>query len=441
MVNPLVPIYRAREVSFILERTRSRVCVVPQSFRAFDHSEMLARLRPNLPELEHIFVLQAALPLLPGLKSFEEYFLRRRWEDEKDPAELRARKPHADDVALVMFTSGTTGEPKGVIHSYNTLFAAARAHELLGLTPEDPVLVVSTVGHGTGYYHGYVTPFSHGMTAVYQDAWDPAVMLDLIQDEQVAWTMAATPFVLDAIAEQRRKPRNLSSFRFFSTAGTPIPPHIVREAREVLGAELVAIWGMTENGIPTMTRPGDSVEVVSGSDGQPLPWFDIRLLIRGAGQFVGYFRRRDLYDVAHEAGGWFDTGDLARPRRDGGIRIAGRTKDIVVRGGENVPVLEVEAVLYQHPSVAEVVVVGYPDDRLGERACAVIVPRGAPPSLDELKEHLAAAGMAKQFWPERLEIVPSFPKTAAGKVKKHQLRDQFQGRSGGNSGPAPADRE
>src|SRR5512143_1082818 len=135
VVNPLVPIYRAREVSFMLERTRSRVCVVPQSFRALDHSEMLARLRPNLPELEHIFVLQAALPLLPGLKSFEEYFLRRRWEDEKDPAELRARKPHADDVALVMFTSGTTGEPKGVIHSYNTLFAAARAHELLGLTP------------------------------------------------------------------------------------------------------------------------------------------------------------------------------------------------------------------------------------------------------------------------------------------------------------------
>ena len=212
----------------------------------------------------------------------------------------------------------------------------------------------------------------------------------------------------------------------------------MRRAREDLGAELIAIWGMSENGVPTTTRPGDEIEVVSRSDGRPVPWMEVRvvdefggevpsgevgrLLVRGAAQSVGYFRRPDLFQAAVDAAGWFDTGDLARERPDGGIRIAGRTKDIIVRGGENVPVVEVEAVLYAHPRVREVALVGVPDARLGERGCAVIVPEGAPPTLAELRDHLDRAGMAKQFWPERVEIVGELPKTPSGKVQKHRLR-------------------
>jgi len=442
VVNPVVPIFRDREISFILERSRSRVCVVPESFRNFQHGEMMTRIMANLPDLEHVFTVRGTSQVA-GTRSFEEFFLDRRWEEEIDRAVLDARAPEADDVALLMFTSGTTGEPKGVLHTYNTLFGASRANaEVLGLGPDDPILMMSTVGHGTGFFHGYVLPFSHGMPLVYQDVWDPAVMLDLIQDEGVVWTMAATPFVVDAIAEQRRRPRDLSTFRYFSCAGTPIPPHLVREAREVLGAELIAIWGMTENGVPTITRPGDAIEIVSDSDGQTVPWFEIavvdpagrptpgaqigQLRVRGAGQFAGYFRRRDLYDASVDAHGWFDTGDLARRRDDGGIRITGRSKDIIIRGGENIPVLEVEAFLLQHPAVAEVALVGYPDARLGERSCAVLVPNGEPPTLAEIQRHLASAGLVKQFWPERLEIVDELPKTAAGKIQKNRLRARIQ---------------
>jgi cyclohexanecarboxylate-CoA ligase len=190
--------------------------------------------------------------------------------------------------------------------------------------------------------------------------------------------------------------------------------------------ELIAVWGMTENGAVTMTRPGSPVAVVADSDGVPVEWMQVRvvdekgetapvgqpgrLLTRGASQTIGYFKRPDLYQAQlspadDDQGDWFDTGDLARGRDDGGIRISGRTKDLVIRGGENVPVVEVE--------------------RLGERACAVVIPDGVPPTLEELTMWLADAGMAKQFWPERLELVDSLPKTPSGKVQKFHLREQF----------------
>ena len=176
-------------------------------------------------------------------------------------------------------------------------------------------------------------------------------------------------------------------------AGAPIPSPLVEATRRDAIDELIAVFGMTENGAVTMTRPGDPVEVKCDSDGQPIGWMEIRivddagvevpigstgqLLTRGASQTIGYFKRDDLYQAQLSPGNdnrgpWFDTGDLARRRVDGGVRINGRTKDLVIRGGENVPVVEVEAVLFGHPRVREVAVIGYPDERLGERACAVV---------------------------------------------------------------------
>jgi cyclohexanecarboxylate-CoA ligase len=231
-------------------------------------------------------------------------------------------------------------------------------------------------------------------------------------------------------------------------AGAPIPSPLVEATKVHAADELIAVWGMTENGATTLTRPGDPVSLVADSDGRPTEWMELRvvgedgdevavgevgrLLVRGASQTVGYFKRPDLYEAALTAADdgrepWFDTGDLARRRDDGGIRIAGRTKDLVIRGGENVPVVEVEAVLFGHAKVREVAVIGYPDERLGERACAVVVPDGEAPTLTELTEWLGGAGMAKQFWPERLEIVEEMPKTPSGKIQKFHLRERFSG--------------
>ncbi len=456
VANPIITILRRREMQFILDRVASRVCIVPGEFRGFDHSAMLAGLRADLPNLRHAFVCGGTGAVPDGLEPFEPFFCDTRWEDKHPAAELDARRPDPGDPAQIMFTSGTTGEPKGVVHSHHTMDVGLRGvSEPLDLTADDVVLMFSPLGHQTGYLYGMCMPLKYGMKLVLQDAWDPETMLRLVGDERVTWTMGTTTFVLDACAAAARNPQaDLSSLRYFTCGGAPVPPKAVTEARARLGTSLVAVWGMTEVGVCTTTRPGDSDELVCSSDGTPVDWAELRivdgdgadvpdgvegrLLVRTASQHLTYHGRPDLYAAGFPEGtlaGWFDTGDLARrasgPGRSGtggSIRITGRSKDLIIRGGENIPVAEVEAGLINHPLVHEVAVVAVPDDRLGEKVCAVVVPAGAePPTLPDLRAHLERLGMAKPYWPERLVIKDALPKTASGKTQKFALREELAG--------------
>lgn len=434
---PIIPILRRREVSYILDRVGARVCIAPQVFRDFDHAGMLVDIKSEMNSLEHLFIIEGTAG--SGWDSFEQFFCEEQWEEMHRPDELDRLLPSADSVAQIMFTSGTTGEPKGVVHSHNTMDIGARAiSDPLGLTRDDVVLMCSPLGHQTGYLYGMYMPLKLGMKVVYQDIWEPSNMLHLVEDERVTWTMGSTTFVLDACAAAARAPRiDLSSLRYFTCAGSPIPPRAVNEARSRLGVQLLSAWGMTEVGIGTTTRPADNDERVSTSDGAPVEWVEVRiidaagnvapsgaegrLLVRSPSQHLTYFQRPKLYSESFESG-WFDTGDLARVDRDGYVRISGRSKDLIIRGGENVPVVEIESLLYNHVKVKEVAIVGFPDDRLGERACAVIIPAGEdPPSLTDLTEYLRECGVAKQFWPERVVIRDALPKTASGKIQKFVL--------------------
>ena len=437
VANPIITILRRREVGFILDRVASRVCIVPGEFRGFDHGAMLAGLRAGLPGLEHVFVCRAGDDEpAAGLERFEPFFVDTAWEDKHPAAELDARRPGPGDPAQIMFTSGTTGEPKGVLHSHETMDVGLRAvSEPLGLGGDDVVLMFSPLGHQTGYLYGMCMPLKYGMKFVLQDAWDPDTMLRLVEAERVTWTMGTTTFVLDACAAAARHPEaDLSSLRFFTCGGAPIPPKAVTEARARLGTQLVAVWGMTEVGVCTITRPDDPDETVCASDGTPLDWVELRivdgrLLVRTPSQHLTYHGRPDLYEESFPDGvaaGWFDTGDLARRAPDGSIRITGRAKDLIIRGGENIPVAEVEAGIITHRLVHEVAVVATPDERLGEKVCAVVVPAGHDaPTLDELRAHLDGLGMAKQFWPERLVVREALPKTASGKTQKFALREEL----------------
>jgi cyclohexanecarboxylate-CoA ligase len=452
-INPLVPILRQRELRFMLSSTGAPVCIVPSVFRGFDHGAMLDKLAAELPGLAPFVLGQPATSGQAGdaasrCKSFEAHFIQRRWEEELDRPGLQARSLRADDLAEIQFTSGTTGEPKGVIHTPNTIRSGARAFpEVLGLNGDDSIIMPSTLAHQTGFLLGVILPLCWGMKVVYQDVWDAGEFCRLVEEEAVTFTAGATPFVMDTVAACRSRQRPLRSLRLFLCAGAPIPPHLVEAARNDVGCELITAWGMTENGAVTLTRPGDPPEVVSASDGIPVDWMDVRIVddeghsrpegaigrlqVRGASQAAGYYRRAELYKAclnpATDGGlAWFETGDLAWRRSDGGIRIAGRSKDLIIRGGENVPVVEVEAALYTHPKVREVAVIGYPDERLGERACAVVVAEGdVPPTLGELTAWLDQKGMAKQFWPERLELVQDMPKTPSGKIQKFELRKRL----------------
>ena len=436
---PMVPILRRREVEFMVGHVRARVLILPDRFRGRDYAEMGSDLLDALPTLEHVFVIQG--PRGAG-GSFEGHFLSRSEESIRD-ADLAARRPDPDAVTSIQFTSGTTGEPKGVMHTHNSLHATTRLVPwALGLTPSDIVVMPSPLAHASGFLYGTLMPVSFGMKCCYQDVWDADRMLEIVDAESATWTIGSPPFVMDTIESCTRQGRTAGTLKIFACAGAPIPRYLVRKAPEATGARLAAIWGLTETGAVTIT-PIDQLDRAEDSDGMPSPAMQVRiadddgvdlpagregrLLVRGASKFVGYHERDDLTQAAVDADGWLDTGDVAAKDLEGFVTITGRVKDLVIRGGENIPVVEVEDALFQHPSIRDVAVIGVPDRRLGERACAVVVPEpGQRPDLASLAGHLESLGFAKQFWPERLELVAELPRTAAGKVQKFLLQEDLE---------------
>ncbi len=436
--NPILPAHRKRDVRFVTQLLGSKVLILPERFRRFAYAEMARELVAEGHPVGRV-VLVEGTPQGEEL-SFEEFVLGHPWE-EVHAAELARRRADPDQLAELMFTSGTTGEPKGVAHTHNTQFARARSiFQTLGLTSEDVVFVPSTVAHSTGLVYGCITPAMFGMKAVYQDIWDPEAALDIIEGEGVTWSFVTTTFVVDMIRAQQRAPRDLSSLRYLVCGGAAIPPAVAIQAKDVLGTRLMAVWGMTENGAVTCTQPGEHLLEAAESDGRPCPWMELKvvdpdtretlgpgvvgeLMARGASQMLGYIKRPSLTAHAFDEQGWFLTGDLARLDSQGHLRVTGRLKDIIVRGGENIPVAEVEAALYEHPDLLDVAVVSYPDERLGERACAFVVQKpGCHVTLEDLTGFLDGLGVAKVYWPERVEIISEMPYTLTGKVKKFALR-------------------
>ncbi|GAB3473983.1 AMP-binding protein [Amycolatopsis cihanbeyliensis] len=425
IAGPAVPILRRREIEHMTRLTESRVYVAAAEYRGFSYADMSAEVAAVVPTLEHRVLLGGGA----GALDFDRDLL----EHEPPPVDLDALEAKPDDAAQVMFTSGTTGEPKGVVHSHNTLYAMNKAQaDVLRLGPDEVTAMGSPTSHQAGYTWNFVMPLLLGATAVQVEYWDPEVMLRILEEQRVTFFMGAPTFLSDLIAAQRANPRDLGALRTFATGSAPIAPAFVEQARDVLGCRLYALWGMTENGCVTITRPEDPPLRAAESDGTVVPGMEIRIVgagnlqVRGAAQCLGYFRRERVYANSVTEDGWFDTGDLARDDGYGGIRITGRVKDLIIRGAENIPAVEVEAALVRHAAIRDVAVVGYPDQRLGERACAVLVTTGEPLSLDDLRTHLDGLGMVKQYWPERVEIVPELPRTPSGKIRKTVLRDRLR---------------
>ncbi|MFE2865579.1 MULTISPECIES: AMP-binding protein [unclassified Embleya] len=442
VAGPVVPVMRRREVEFMTGLTESPLYIAAAEFRGFSYARMSAEVARTVPTLRGRVLLGAGGDeSADGALSFERELVER----EPTTAELAALdtlEAGPDDAAQVMFTSGTTGEPKGVVHSHNTLYAMNKAQaDVLGLTPDEVTAMGSPTSHQAGYTWNFVMPLLLGATAVQVDAWDPAPMLRVLEEHGVTFFMGAPTFLSDLIEAQRTSPRDLSALTTFATGSAPIAPMLVEDARETLGCRLYALWGMTENGCVTITRPEQPALRAAESDGTAVPGMWVRIVdrdhggpvaegesgllqVRGAAQCLGYFRRPEVYAASVTEDGWFDTGDLARSDGHGGIRITGRVKDLIMRGAENIPVVEVEAALLRHPAIKDVAIVGYPDARLGERACAVVVPAGPAPTLADLQAHLAGLDMAKRYWPERVEIATTLPRTPSGKVQKFALRDR-----------------
>jgi cyclohexanecarboxylate-CoA ligase len=443
VLNPLMPIFRERELAFMLNHSGSKVMIVPKHFRGFDYEAMLSALKPRLPALRHLVVVGASDAGEPAPHSFEALLSGPHWEDASDAETILTRhRPGPDDVTQLLYTSGTTGEPKGVMHTANTLFSNILPYaQAMRLSRDDIVLMASPMAHQTGFMYGLMMPIALRASAVLQDVWQPEAALALIEKERATFTMASTAFLGDLANAAAGSGARVPTLRTFLCAGAPIPGALVERAREALGAKIVSAWGMTELGAVTLTGLDDTDDRASTTDGGPLPGVEVkvvdeseralpanvagRLFVRSCSGFGGYLKRAHLN--ATDAEGWFDTGDLATIDEQGYIRISGRSKDVIIRGGENIPVVEIESLLYRHPAVAQVAIVAYEDERLGERACAVVVPKaGEAVDLSALVDFLKQRKVAVQYLPERLLLLDAMPATPAGKVQKFRLREMLR---------------
>jgi acyl-CoA synthetase (AMP-forming)/AMP-acid ligase II len=437
--NPIVPIYRDAEVGYILRQSRARVLFVPASFRSIDYLEMVARLRPGLPDLAHVVVVR-------GEGAGCEPYAALLAQAGEDTAALDRAfpDPDPDAVKLLLYTSGTTGDPKGVLHSHNTLRAEIDAViDFWRIGPRDVVLMPSPVTHITGYLYSLELSFAAGIKSVLMERWNAADAVALIARHDASFTIAATPFLVELAAEVERQGVKLPSMRLFGSGGAPVPQAVVLRARRALpGCTVFRVYGSSE--APTVSlgvRPGDpeelgattdgaivnhEVRIVDAVTGAPLDTGqEGEILTRGPEVMLGY-TRPEYTAEAFDAQGYFRTGDLGFVDARGYITISGRKKDLIIRGGENISPKEVEEILHRHPAVQEAAVVAMPHARLGETPCAYVVLRpGARLDHAEMVRFLDEARLARQKFPERLVVLPDLPRTASGKVLKTVLRQRL----------------
>ena len=426
--NPVVPIYREHELEFIVAQARPRVLVSPGVHRGHDHlatAQAVAARQSDPPVVVAVRVADADLPQgavsFSGMTTSEAVPL-------PDP-------PDPNDVALLMYTSGSTADPKGALHSHRTLLHEARqVAQIARLGPADAVFMSSPLTHITGLLFAAVLPVDLAIPTVLQDRWDAPAAVDLIERHRCTFTVSATTFLLGLtkVYEQRGP----SSLRVFVCGGAEIGPALVERARQAMGTRVVRTYGSTEFPTFSLGDPYGEPAAATRTDGHPVPLAQWRvdeghgdeLLVKGAELFLGYLDPA-LNAEAFTADGFFRTGDVVRFDVHGDCTIVGRIKDIIIRGGENLSAIEIEDQLQQHPSIEDVAVVAMPDPVLGERACAFIVPvAGTAPSLAELRAFLTLRGLAVQKSPERVELVERLPRTASGKVQKFRLRETIRRR-------------
>jgi cyclohexanecarboxylate-CoA ligase len=433
--NPIVAIYREREVGFIVRQARSRVFFVPSTFRNFDYAAMVEKLRPDLPDLTSVVLVGGRAR--EGFLSFDALVA---------DAEPTAPEPgrSANDVVLLLYTSGTTSDPKGALHTHNTLDYENRSIiDLFGLDGSDVIFMPSPLTHITGLLYGVQLPFMLASTVVLQDVWNATEAVSLIDRHRCTFCVGATPFLHGILEETERRPAGDNPLRVFGCGGADVPPELIRRATTHLNAFVTRVYGSTEYPTATSSAPDDPLEKRATTDGSPIADAQTRIVtadgaeapagvegelqVRGPELFLGYLDE-GLNPASFTDDGWFRTGDVAVFDNDGFMRIAGRIKDIIIRGGENISAKEIEDLIFEHPKVAEVSVVGVPDPVMVERICAVVVPReGAEITLSELVEFLSGHGIARQKLPESLVLERELPKTASGKIQKFRLREHLRG--------------
>lgn len=428
VINPIVHIYRDAEVQQMLDDCAAKVFFVAESFRSIDYAAMIDRIRPSLSALDHVIYVRPSARA-PSLAALVDH-------GRKLTHELPKVDPHS--VKLLLYTSGTTGRPKAVLHSHNTL---ARVAEVTtrhtGIIGQDITLMPSPVTHISGYSGGLEKPFQVGSRTVLMETWDANRAVELIDRYRVTSTVAATPFLVELCLAAKDAASTLPSFQRFACGGAAVPAELVRNANSALAVPCAfRVYGSSEVPLATQGyRPQTDPDRAADTDGLAIDYelrivddngadlpaeADGEVLARGPAMFMGYADDAQTAEAITEDG-YFRTGDIGHLRPDGGLVITGRKKDLIIRGGENISAKEIEDILHTHPAVREAAVVSMPHERLGEGICAFIIAADDS-DADRLAGHVLASGLARQKCPEHFEFVEDLPRTASGKVRKDLLR-------------------
>ena len=437
------PDYRAREIEFILEFSEAHTIVVPDTFRGFDHTEMIDGIRGRLPWLVNtVAVTTADSEIALDGDAWVTLDQLRRDLDPADPAP--DRPSDANDVMRIAFTSGTTGEPKAVMHTANTtLYMTRRENEERGIDGDATILVLLPVGLNAGF--GTIVQVANaGARGVLMERFSPTALLDLVERHQVTTFLTAPTALLAILRDDSLDDRDLSSLRVVQTGGSSTPVKVLREANERLGCPVIDLYGMLETGVTSWTDPDEPYEEWVGTVGRPYPFMRVRILdsdgqevpVGVEGEIVktgptisvGYYRNPDKNKESRTTDGWFRSGDRGFIDTAGRLTISGRSKDMIIHGGANIWPRELEEILVKHPDVADVAVVGIHDDYFGENACACVIPRpGTSPTLEDLIDFMKD-DVAKYKLPQHLELFESFPLGPTGKVLKRDLTHQIERR-------------
>ena len=422
VVNPILPSLRDHELSFILADANSRAIFIPQTFGNHDYAAMLDRVVGGLPDPPHVVVVRGDLDHAGRHTAFEDLLV--------EPPKGRVPALNPADTQMILYTSGTTGRPKGVLHSHDSLRALI---DQLGrywrIDPGDTFLVPSPIAHIGGSIYAFECPLLLGTQAVLMQRWDPDAAVALMLEHRCTHMAGATPFLDGLLAAAQRAGTRLPDLKVFICGGASVPPSLIRRTAEYLDKAAVSrVYGSTEVPVTTVGSL-DDIDRAADTDGRPgiadIILVDGEIRARGPQMFTGYLHPQDDHDAFDDAG-YFRTGDLGRFTDDGHLVVTGRAKDIIIRNGENISPKEVEDILVTHPRITEIAVVGVPDDSTGERACAAIVAAEPPvPDVAELEEFLVARGVAKFKAPEQVVGVDALPKNDAGKVLKHALRAEL----------------
>lgn len=435
---PLLPSWREAELVWVLNKCQAKMFFAPTLFKQTRPVDLILPLQNQLPQLQQIVGVDKLAPATSSL-SLSQIIA-------DNTSLTTAITTHGDELAAVLFTSGTEGLPKGVMLTHNNILASERAYCVrLNLTWQDVFMMPAPLGHATGFLHGVTAPFLIGARSVLLDIFTPDACLALLEQQRCTCMLGATPFVYDLLNVLEKQPADLSALRFFLCGGTTIPKKVARECQQ-LGIKLLSVYGSTESSPHAVVNLDDPLSRFMHTDGYAAAGVEIKVVddarktlppgcegeeaSRGPNVFMGYFDEPELTARALDEEGWYYSGDLCRMDEAGYIKFTGRKKDIIVRGGENISSREVEDILLQHPKIHDACVVAMPDERLGERSCAYVVLK-APHhslSLEEMAAFFSRKRVAKYKYPEHIVVIEKLPRTASGKIQKCLLRKDIMRR-------------